>query len=53
VAAAAPPSDLPGGRGLRLLGAYASDMAYRRAGKWNVLSLRVAPALRTAYGAPA
>lgn len=49
VAAAAPAPELLGGRGLRLLGAYASDMTYWRAGKWNVVALRVAPALR---GAP-
>ncbi len=51
-AAAAPASDMLGGRGLRLLGAYASDMSYWRAGKWNVLSLRVGPALRPAQIAP-
>jgi anti-sigma regulatory factor (Ser/Thr protein kinase) len=52
-AAAAPASDALGGRGLRLVGAYASDMSYRRAGRWNVLSLRVAPALRPVHGTPA
>jgi anti-sigma regulatory factor (Ser/Thr protein kinase) len=52
-AAAAPPSDRLGGRGLRLLGAYASDMTYRRASRWNVLSLRVARTLRPVQGAPA
>jgi len=52
-AAAAPASHALGGRGLRLLGAYASDMTYRRAGRWNVLSLRVTPAMRPVHGAPA
>jgi anti-sigma regulatory factor (Ser/Thr protein kinase) len=51
LAAAAPAADLLGGRGLRLLGAYASDMSYSRAGRWNVLSLRVAPVRRPAHGA--
>jgi len=45
-AAAAPPANAPGGRGLRLLGAYATVMAYRRAGERNVLLLRVAPPSR-------
>jgi serine/threonine-protein kinase RsbW len=36
-----------GGRGLRLLHAYASSMAYRRDGGRNILTLRVAPAART------
>ena len=35
-----------GGRGLRLLRAYASAMTYRRAGGRNILTLRVAPAAR-------
>src|SRR5262249_52446280 len=52
-AAAAPTAELLGGRGLRLLGAYASDMSYRREGRWNVLSLRVAPARRPVHGATA
>jgi anti-sigma regulatory factor (Ser/Thr protein kinase) len=52
-AAAAPASEVLGGRGLRLLGAYASDMSYWRTGRWNVLSLRVAPAMRPVHGAPA
>jgi serine/threonine-protein kinase RsbW len=52
-AAAAPAREVLGGRGLRLLGAYASDMSYRRDGRWNVLSLRVAPALRPVHGATA
>jgi anti-sigma regulatory factor (Ser/Thr protein kinase) len=52
-AAAGPASAALGGRGLRLIGAYASDMSYGRAGRWNVLSLRVAPATRPAHGARA
>jgi len=52
-AAAAPVPDALGGRGLRLLGAYASGMAYQRAGERNVLSLRVAPTPRPAPGTPA
>jgi anti-sigma regulatory factor (Ser/Thr protein kinase) len=35
-----------GGRGLRLLRAYASAMTYRRHGGRNILTLRVAPASR-------
>lgn len=35
-----------GGRGLRLLRAYASAMTYRRDGGRNILTLRVAPAPR-------
>jgi anti-sigma regulatory factor (Ser/Thr protein kinase) len=50
-AATAPASDALGGRGLRLLGSYASDMSYRRNGRWNVLSLCVAPARRPAHAA--
>ena len=50
-AAAAPASDALGGRGLRLLGSYASDMSYRRNGRWNVLSLCVAPARHAAHAA--
>ena len=42
-AAAARASAAPGGHGLRLVGAYASAMTYRRAGERNILSLRVAP----------
>jgi anti-sigma regulatory factor (Ser/Thr protein kinase) len=52
-AAAGPASDALGGRGLRLIGAYASDMSYWSTGRWNVLSLRVAPAMRPVHGAPA
>ena len=37
-----------GGRGLRLLRAYASAMSYRRDSGHNILSLRVAPAARSA-----
>jgi anti-sigma regulatory factor (Ser/Thr protein kinase) len=51
-AVTAPASARLGGRGLRLIGAYASDMTYRRAGKWNVLSLRIAPALRPSHATP-
>ena len=46
-AAAASPDDL-GGRGLRLLRAYAAAMRYRRDGGRNILWLRVAPAPRAA-----
>jgi anti-sigma regulatory factor (Ser/Thr protein kinase) len=35
-----------GGRGLRLLHAYATDMTYRRDGARNILSLRVVPSRR-------
>jgi hypothetical protein len=38
---------------LRLVGAYASAMTYRRAGERNILSLRVAPAPHPAPGMPA
>jgi anti-sigma regulatory factor (Ser/Thr protein kinase) len=48
-----PVSDATGGRGLRLIGSYASDMSYGRVGRWNVLSLRVAPAMRPVHRAPA
>jgi serine/threonine-protein kinase RsbW len=46
--AAMPAPDGSGGRGLRLLRAYATVMTYRRDGGRNILSLRVAPALRGA-----
>jgi anti-sigma regulatory factor (Ser/Thr protein kinase) len=36
--------DSPGGRGLRLLRAYAAAMSYRRAAGRNILRLRVLPA---------
>jgi anti-sigma regulatory factor (Ser/Thr protein kinase) len=52
-AAIGPASAALGGRGLRLIGSYASDMSYGRSGRWNVLSLRVAPAMRRVDGAPA
>jgi serine/threonine-protein kinase RsbW len=52
-AAAAPASEVLGGRGLRLLGAYASGMSYRRSNRWNILSLRVAPAMLPVHAAPA
>jgi anti-sigma regulatory factor (Ser/Thr protein kinase) len=45
-AAAPPATESIGGRGLRLLRAYATAMAYRREGARNILSLRVAPAAR-------
>lgn len=51
--AEAPGSDAPGGRGLRLLRAYAASMMYRREGGRNILSLRVAPASRRALQEPA
>jgi anti-sigma regulatory factor (Ser/Thr protein kinase) len=46
VAVAGQIPDPLGGRGLRLLRAYASDMTYRRDGGRNILTLRVAPAAR-------
>jgi anti-sigma regulatory factor (Ser/Thr protein kinase) len=52
-AAEAPGSEAPGGRGLRLLRAYAASMMYRREGGRNILSLRVAPASRSALQKPA
>jgi anti-sigma regulatory factor (Ser/Thr protein kinase) len=47
VAIAGQVPDPLGGRGLRLLHAYASAMTYRRDGGRNILTLRVAPAART------
>ena len=41
-----------GGRGLRLLRAYAAAMSYRRDGGHNILCLRVAPAQRGAGSGP-
>jgi anti-sigma regulatory factor (Ser/Thr protein kinase) len=41
-------TDTFGGRGLRLLHAYASAMSYRREGGRNVLALRVGPKARDA-----
>jgi anti-sigma regulatory factor (Ser/Thr protein kinase) len=42
-----------GGRGLRLLHAYATAMSYRRAAGHNILRLRVLPARSGAVSAPA
>ena len=46
VAVAGQMPDPLGGRGLRLLRAYATAMTYRRDGGRNILTLRVAPASR-------
>jgi anti-sigma regulatory factor (Ser/Thr protein kinase) len=42
--------DAVGGRGLRLVHAYASAMSYRREGERNLLVLRVAPVRRLLPG---
>jgi anti-sigma regulatory factor (Ser/Thr protein kinase) len=52
-AAEAPGPDTQGGRGLRLLRAYAASMTYRREGARNILSLRVVPASRGTLQEPA